>query len=447
MTRYATAVVDSKGGAPRRRKTVRQAFVVTPARCGSTLLRYLLDAHPDIVSPPETNLSALLQHLVDIWSQTDIALGVAQPASPGAPPLPSNEVLRRARKPVDAIMVAFANAAGASVYCDKSLTTIDHLATVARCYRKAPLIFIYRYPLDMIASGMEASRWGFNAFGFAPYVTAMPGNFLAGLANYWIDRTSKMLEFERTFEGPYARIYYELLCDDPTDALAGLFELLGVEAHNDVMERAFASDHGRGPGDYKIDYTGAISVDSIGRGAALPEHLAPAQVERINELCAELDYPDLAAAWRGDLGALLGLKHAREPGADGRGIAASIVALLSKRPPTELVEPHRRALPFELVITRAGHGEPGRVLIDDDATATVLNGAGPDSNRLEVRCAGDVVLRVAAGEVKFGNAVRDGEIRVERDNAHGQEGDERERIGRRPHEVLATLAALIRAQS
>ena len=113
--------------------------VIARIRCGSTLLRYLLDAHPDIVSPPETNLSALLQHLVDIWSQTDIALGVAQPASPGAPPLPSNEVLRRARKPVDAIMVAFANAAGASVYCDKSLTTIDHLATVARCYRKAPL--------------------------------------------------------------------------------------------------------------------------------------------------------------------------------------------------------------------------------------------------------------------------------------------------------------------
>jgi len=39
--------------------------------------------------------------------------------------------------------------------------------------------------------------------------------------------------------------------------------------------------------------------------AALPEHLAPVQVERINELCAELDYPDLAAAWRGDLGSLL----------------------------------------------------------------------------------------------------------------------------------------------
>jgi hypothetical protein len=440
--------VDSQGGAPRRRRTVRQAFVVTPARCGSTLLRYLLDAHPDIVSPPETNLSVLLQHLVDIWSQTDVALGVAQPGAAGEPPSPSNEVFRRARAAVDAIMVAFANAAGASVYCDKSLMTIDHLATVARCYRKAPLIFLYRYPLDMIASGMEASRWGFSAFGFAPYVTAMPGNFVAGLANYWIDRTSKMLEFERTFAGPRARIYYELLCDDPVETLAGLFDLLGVAADDGVIERAFAGDHGRGPGDYKIDYTGAISVDSIGRGAALPEHLGPSQIERINELCAELDYPDLAAAWRGDLGSLLGLKHGRKPAADGRAIAQSIVELLSKRPPTELVEAHRRALPFELVISRAGHGEPGRVLIDDDATATVLNGAGPpDSRRLQVRCASDVVLRVAAGEVKFGNAVRDGEIRVERDSVDDEQGDERERIGRGPHEVLAAFAALIRAQA
>jgi hypothetical protein len=34
-------------------------FVVTLARSGSTLLRYLLDAHPEITAPPELNLSAL----------------------------------------------------------------------------------------------------------------------------------------------------------------------------------------------------------------------------------------------------------------------------------------------------------------------------------------------------------------------------------------------------
>ena len=427
---------------------MRQAFVVTPARSGSTLLRYLLDGHQEIVSPPETNLSALLQHLVEIWGQTDIALGVTEPTAGAAPPPPSDAVCRRARKAVDEIMVAFAKAAGASVYCDKSLTTIDHLATVGRCYPQAPLIFLYRYPLDMIASGMEASRWGFNAFGFAPYVSATPGNFVAGLANYWIDRVSKMLEFERTFEGPQARIYYELLCDDPGEALTLLFDLLEVEDDKSVIERAFANDHGRGPGDYKIDYTGAISIDSIGRGSALPEHLAPQQIKRIDELLAELDYPDLAAAWRGDLSSLLGMKHARAPAADGREIARSIAELLSGQPPRELVEAYRHALPLELVVTRTGRGEPGRVLIDADAGAAVLNGGGrTESGRPRVRCAGDVLLRIAAGQVKFGNAVRDGEIRVERATADDEAGSGREGIGRGPQEVLAALAALIRAQT
>jgi Sulfotransferase family len=417
--------------------------VITLARSGSTLLRYLLDGHPEVVSPPETNLSALLQHLVDIWRQTEIALGKAQPTASGAPPPPSDEVCRRARKAVDEIMVSFADAAGASLYCDKSLTTVDHLETVSLCYPGAPLIFLYRYPLDMIASGMEASRWGFNAFGFQPYVTAMPGNFIAGLANYWIDKTSRMLQFERTYEGANARIYYELLCDDPAATMSGLFELLGVASDESVIERAFANDHGRGPGDYKIDYTGAISMDSIGRGAALPEHLAPQQVERINELLAELDYPELAAAWRGELASLLGLKHARKPAADGRQIAESIVDLFSTPSDDDFVQAHRHALPFEIVITRAGQGAPGRVLINPDASAAVLNGAGrADSEHPRVRCAGDVLLRIAAGEVKFGNAIRDGEVRVERDSV--EEPDEAER---RPQEVLATLAALIRAQA
>lgn len=423
---------------------MRAAFIASPARSGSTLLRYLLDSHPDIVSPPELNLSTLLQHLVDVWSNTDIALGNTPVPAGGPRPEPSAEAYRRARKAVDQVMLRFANAAEASVYCDKSLTTVDQLQTVSRCYPEAPLIFLYRYPLDVIASGLEASRWGFSAFGFQPYINATPGNFVAGLGNFWIDKISRMLEFERTLEGPHARIYYELLCDDPAGTLASLFELLEVPSDEALLERVFSSDHGRGPGDYKIDFTGAISVDSIGRGSALPEHLAPQQIERMNELLAELDYPDLASAWRGDLASLVGLKHARKTGPDGRAIAEQIAELLSKPCVDELHESHREALPFELVVARAGRGDPGRVLIDSDARAAVLNGVLPqaEAGRLRVRCLGDVVLRVAAGEVTFGDAVRDGEIRVERESA-----EEQERDNRRPHEVLSALSALIRAHA
>jgi hypothetical protein len=423
-----------------RRKGVRHAFVVSPARSGSTLLRYLLDSHPEVVSPPELNLSALLQHLVQVWGHTDVALG-AGPLREGSgtvsiPP----EVRKRARKPVDEIMASCARAAGASVYCDKSLTTIDHLATVSQCYPKAPLIFLYRYPLDMIASGLEASRWGFNAFGFVPYVTATPGNFVAGLANYWADKVSKMLEFERGFNGPSARIYYELLCDDPLGTVNGLFEFLGVPADETIIDRVFSADHGRGPGDYKIDYTGSISVDSIGRGSKLPEHLGAEQVSRMNRLLAELDYPELGAAWRGDLGALIGLKGSKRPAPDGAEIATAIARLLSSPCRSAFNEAHRDAFPFELVIARVGQGDPGRVLIESEASAAVMNGQSADTAALpRVRCLGDILLKVAAGEATFGNAVRDGEIRVEHD---GTEEDSLERV---PRAVLAALAAVIRA--
>jgi hypothetical protein len=370
-----------------------------------------------------------------------MALGAAPTRdSADAIPIPA-EVRRRARKPVDEIMASCARSAGASLYCDKSLTTIDHLATVSQCYPKAPLVFLYRYPLDMIASGLEASRWGFNAFGFAPYVTATPGNFVAGLANYWVDKVSKMLQFERGFSGPSARIYYELLCDDPLATMSGLFEFLGVPTDEAVIDRAFAADHGRGPGDYKINYTGSISVDSIGRGSRLPEHLSVEQISQVNELLAELDYPELGAAWRGDLGSLIGLKGSDQRVAAGHEIAASIAQLLSGPCRSKFNDAYRDAFPFELVIARVGQGDPGRVLIESEAAAAVLNGQNSGTEtRPRVRCLGDILLKVATGEATFGDAVRDGEIRIE-----VVDGAEEATSERKPQEVLAALAAVIRA--
>jgi hypothetical protein len=367
-----------------------------------------------------------------------VALGQVTPGEPPGGVALSDDIVRRARKPVDEIMVACADASGASLYCDKSLTTVDHLPTVARCYPNAALIFLYRYPLDFIASGLEASRWGFNAFGFVPYVSMNPGNFIAALANYWIDKVSRMLDFERKFEGPSARIYYELLCDQPSDTLNRLFEFLDVQPDDSVIERAFDSQHGHGPGDYKIEYSGSISLDSVGRGATLPEHLSIEQTARIDQLLGELDYPELGAARRGQLSALLGLKNAKDTAAEGREIAQSMAKLLAAPAGGDLAESRLKALPFELVVARAARGEPGRVLIDEHANAVVIDEAanGDEPGRPRVRCIGDVVLRVAAGEVSFGKAVHDGEIRVESESIAED--------GVAGHEVLAALAALIR---
>jgi hypothetical protein len=38
---------------------------------GSTLPRFLLDAHPDLACPPETRLPAALAQLATLWSATE----------------------------------------------------------------------------------------------------------------------------------------------------------------------------------------------------------------------------------------------------------------------------------------------------------------------------------------------------------------------------------------
>ena len=413
---------------PARRSRIKHVFVVSPARSGSTLLRYLLDAHPDIVSPAELNLSALLLHAADTWHRahegqdtTDPgaeAQGTAEPgteprASTGAPLSP--DALRWATKIVNELMADLARAAGASVFVDKSLITVDQLPIVASCYPKASYVFLYRYPLDLITSGSEASRWGCNAFGFAPYIAATPGNFVGGLANYWIDKVSQMLEFERTCTVAHARIYYELLCDDPVTTVSDLLEFLGLPFDGGIIKRAFESDHSVGAGDYKIDFTKSVKTDSVGRGSALPWLLRPEQVTRIDELLAELDYPALEAARRGNLAALLGLKRASNASAADtadltRQMAERLSAgLAAKRGPGDIPPT------FELVV-RGDAGEEQVVLVDRQHGVRVVDARASgdgEATRPRVLCYGDALLKVASGERNLAQVLHDGLVHIE----------------------------------
>jgi Sulfotransferase family len=414
-------------------------FVVSLARSGSTLLRYLLDSHPQVASPPELNLSALLTHVVETWTQANRARG--KPSDPGGP-VPA-DILRRARRVTDEVMQTIADDVGASVFCDKSLTTVDHLPLVQQCYPKATFIFLYRYPLDFIASGIEACQWGYSGYGFAPYVAGNVSNFVAGLGNYWIDRVSRMLNFEANCAAARARLYYELLCDDPDGTLRELLELLDLDVEHDLLARTFDADHGHGPGDYKIDFTSGVSPQSIGRGSNLPQLLGPGQVTQIDELLAQLDYPSLEAGWRGDLPALLGLKSAKESGDEARRIAEEVKAEMQRTASSAVPGTFREFLPMELVV-RAGSGNDAYLVVDSEGRFDVEEEL-PAESRTEhprIHCAGDVLLRVLRHDITFGQAIRDGRIRFEvrAETTAPQE---------RPRRALAALAAVldVRAES
>jgi hypothetical protein len=418
---------------PGRPPRLRQVFLVSLARSGSTLLRYLLDTHPEVASPPELNLSALLAHVVETWMQTDQARGIVR--DPSAP-IPA-DICRKARRVVDDIMKAIAADTGASVFCDKSLTTADHLQLVSQCYPKASFVFLYRYPLDFIASGIEACQWGYNAYGFAPYVAGNVANFVSGLGNYWIDRVTKMVEFERTCTTDHARMYYELLCDDPKRSLTDLLEFLDLAPDDTLVDRTFDVEHGHGPGDYKIDFTRSIRADSIGRGATIPQLLGPNQIERMNELLAALDYPSLEAGWRGNLAGMLGLKSARDTTGEAQRIASEVAAALASRPPVDIPPNHKPLFPMHVVI-RAGAGGDASLVIGEDGSVVEVEERGPDApERPTIRCSGDVLLRILGGEITVGQAIHDGRVRYETGS------DEQPAPDGRPRRTLAAFAAVL----
>jgi hypothetical protein len=83
--------------------------------------------------------------------------------------------------------------------------------------------------MDMIASGLEACRWGFRHYGFDEYIQRSTDNFVDALARYWLERTATIVSFEQSGRAPAFRVCYEHLVSDPEGTLSGLLDFLQVD--------------------------------------------------------------------------------------------------------------------------------------------------------------------------------------------------------------------------
>jgi protein-tyrosine sulfotransferase len=224
-------------------------FVLCGARSRSTLLRFILDAHPDLACPPETNIPALCAQLATVWS-----LIVGAPISPERgeePPAIPDAAIVGIRHSVDDIIASYLARRGGQRYCDKSLGTARFADLLLRVYPETKFVCLYRHPMDMIASGIEACPWGVAGYGFDPYIAASPGNIMLALARYWTDHTSSILAAEEQFPGSCHRVRYEDLVADPERTAAELFAFLGVPPVPGITSECFTARHERsGPADY-----------------------------------------------------------------------------------------------------------------------------------------------------------------------------------------------------
>ncbi len=287
------AATEEPGTRPGRKLLAldEPVVVLTCARSGSTLLRLILDAHPELACPPETNILKLCVQLAQVWEYLD----------PGSSPGTLSQMAETGiRTMVNSAFGAHLLRNGKRRWCDKSLGTAGSLKPFVDLYPKTKIICLYRHCMDVVGSGLEASPFGLRGYGFENYIARFSGNSVAAITAQWCESTRQALDFEKAHPEQCHRVYYEDIVENPERVAADLFTFIGVEPDPGITERCLSITRDfYGPGDYKVMTTNRIAVDSVGRGVRVPVDLVPPALLGIaNDLLASLGYPVIDDNWR-----------------------------------------------------------------------------------------------------------------------------------------------------
>jgi Sulfotransferase family len=297
MERFDPAVQGLGNGRGNGKLPIDPVFVLCMGRSGSTLLRLILDTHPDLACPPETNIPALCSQLAVVWSLIEGAPLALQRGD--APPAIPDAAISGIRQIMDLMTAPYLNRRGKKLYCDKSLGTASYAELLVRIYPGTRFICLYRHAMDVISSGLEACPWGLNGYGFDQYIAGSPGNAVMALARYWHDHAHEISAVEEKHPDKCYRVRYEDMVRDPERVAAEIFGFIGIAQVPGIAQAVFAREHERfGPADHKIWHTSAISPASVGRSDSVPSALIPPQfLESINELLGKLGYVPVDEKW------------------------------------------------------------------------------------------------------------------------------------------------------
>jgi hypothetical protein len=272
-------------------------FVLTSSRSGSTLLRFILDSHPELACPPETVVSSACASMLNSWMILEEAGSEGKPLTDiGQVPAAGIAVVQSA---MDRLFGGYLRRRGKRRWCDKSLDSHMHAGLLAQAYPKAKFVCLYRHCMDVIASGVEACPWGVHRFGFDPYVAQYPGNSVAAIGAYWLSCAQAITKFEEEHPASCHRIRYEDLVTAPEQTAAAMLDFLEVPRVPGITEECFKIPHeSNGPGDEKIWFTDRVTSAGIGRGVRVPSGALPEpMLADINQMLVKLGYRQVTPGW------------------------------------------------------------------------------------------------------------------------------------------------------
>ena len=256
-------------------------FIVSWVRSGSTLLRFIVDTHPQIACPAEVEVGPLAQALVQALVPT---VGIKAPGELGR-----KLVIDEIRRIVTSIMADYARDKRKPRWCDKSPTNALYLPLIESVFPEARFICLYRDGVDVVHSSTEFRRK--ERIDVLDMFVAKAGNQLEGAIDGWLEATAQMLALEQRRPGQCYRVHYEALVNEAPNQVADMLAWLGVDPDPTLLERVFSAPHDPGEGDSKILFSNAIDPRSVGRGRAKGlGSIDAARKDRFDARLTELSY-------------------------------------------------------------------------------------------------------------------------------------------------------------
>jgi hypothetical protein len=234
-------------------------FMVGCHRSGTTLLRYLLDAHPVLACPPESKfisgLHAFLEYPQAISGMH--SLGLTQ-----------SHIFGLLRQMVQDVFAFYAKTQSKPRWIDKTPNYARILPFIDNLFNQNALyLIVVRHPFDCILSlqtKFHETRYGDPDLDFS---VKHYGNDLCGWAKYWREMNERLHVWRKAnWERCYV-IRYEDLVSNPEKRLAEVLDFLAVDRvpgdTSQMCREAFAGNHAHGYGDGKIRSTHTVHDHSV----------------------------------------------------------------------------------------------------------------------------------------------------------------------------------------
>jgi len=288
---------------PRRRGRPPAPFVVGVGRSGTTLLRLMLDSHPELAIPPETHF---LPELIDraaggggAAELGDVVVGARTWADFGLAEAELRERLERAESSVASVARAFyalyAERQGKPRWGDKTPIYVKHMRAIGGELDEARFVHLIRDGRDV---ALSRRRRGMGA-----------GKPISNTAERWRKRIELARRQSRRLAGRYLELRYEDLVADPEPALRLICELCELE-----FDPAMLAHHERAE-ERLGELSGGLAATDGRRGRSGEERISShalakraASAERVGVWRTEMSATDRAEfeAAAGDLLAELG---------------------------------------------------------------------------------------------------------------------------------------------